>query len=939
MENSTGKPQPEPIIEEASRALEEDPIPTPVLEKFGVANLRKPVIKIPVVALGSSAGGLEALERFFRNMPPDTGIAFVVITHLDPDREDMLPEVLQRFTNMKVLEIADGAPLRPNTIYVIPPNTDVSLVQGKLLLLKPTEERAVRRPIDHFFESLAKDQRNNAICVVLSGMGADGSTGLKMVMENFGMVMVQDPDTAEFDSMPNAAIATEFVDFILPPEEMPGHILNYINHPLLKKPRILNAQAKPAHAMDKVYSLIRAQTGHDFSLYKRNTVYRRIERRMQSHNIIDFNKYVRFLQENPGEVEMLFKELLIGVTKFFRDHEAFDLLRDVYLPPMIVKKPEGSVIRVWVAGCSTGEEAYSIAMVLFDVLDKMENGNAYKLQIFATDIDRNAIDRARQGIYPENIVSDVSSERLRRYFNKVDNMYQIKKEVRESVVFALHNLAKDSPFTKLDLLCCRNLLIYFSAELQKKLVPVFHYSLNPNGLLFLGSSETISGYNDLFHQLDTKWKISQRSESLYSFPRITDFPFSYARQEMPRNNPLENNKNTRDLTIPAVVQKALLDEFAPPSVIINQKGDIFYINGRTGKYLEPAAGQASLNIFDMAREGLGYELNNSIYKAGSLQKPVIAEPVIVRNESGEQRIKLTVKPLKEPDNLKGLLLVVFEDLEMEKPELKKGSKRSAKENTQVAELEKELDFTRQRLQSTIEEMHSSLEELKSTNEELQSANEELQSTNEEAMTNKEEMQSLNEELMTINSQFQSKAEELVQSNNDMKNLLDSTEIATIFLDNLLNVKSFTPQATQLFNLIRSDIGRPISHISSRLRYEQLISDVNLVLQKLVTKETDVPTTDGEFWYTVRILPYRTSDNFIDGAVITVTNITKFKRMEQELEETTRFCESIIDAVRDPMVVLSDDLRVISVSRSFSHTFKIIPEQIRGQLLYHLGNGQ
>jgi len=637
-------------------------------------------------------------------------------------------------------------------------------------------------------------------------------------------------------------------------------------------------------------------------------------------------------------VEMLFKELLIGVTKFFRDHEAFDLLRDVYLPPIIASKPEGSVIRVWVPGCSTGEEAYSVAMVLHEVLNNMENGNAYKFQIFATDIDRNAIDKARAGIYPENISGDISQERLRRYFNKVENSYQIKKEVRETVVFALHNLTKDSPFTRLDLLCCRNLLIYFSAELQKKLIPVFHYSLNPQGILFLGSSETISGFNDLFNTLDSKWKISQRTENLYSFPRISDFPFTFSRHDIPKTT-LTNTKSNREMTLPNVVQKVLLDIFAPPSVIINQKGDIFYINGRTGKYLEPASGQASLNIFEMAREGLRYELNNSIYKASSLQKKVMVEPLVVQNENGKQTIRLSVNPLNEPESMKGLLLVVFEDIEDAKPATSAGRKKSAKENGQVAELEKELHFTRQRLQSTIEEMHSSLEELKSTNEELQSANEELQSTNEEAMTNKEEMQSMNEELMAINAQFQSKAEELVQSNNDMKNLLDSTEIATIFLDNHLNIKNFTPQATQLFNVIRSDVGRPIMQISTRLRYDNLINDVNQVLHKLISKETDVPTLDNEFWYTVRILPYRTADNFIDGVVITITNITKFKKLELALEETTRFSENIIDSVRDPLVVLNEELRVISVSRSFTDTFKIIPEQTKGHLFYHLGNGQ
>jgi two-component system CheB/CheR fusion protein len=929
----------EEVIRMPGREPDEYTLNPGQLSKIAWAGSGRSAIKFPVVGLGCSAGGINALEVFFRNMPARTGIAFVVITHLDPGKKGMMPEVVQRFTRMPVVEITDGMRLQPDTVHVIPPNRDVSVLQGNLLLLEPLEERGLRLPIDHFFESLAKDQRSNAICIILSGMGSDGSTGLKMIMENFGLVMVQDPKSAQFDSMPLNAIKTEFVDYILPPEAMPGYLLDYINHPMLKRPRETASEVMPAHALEKVYTLIRNQTGHDFSFYKRNTVNRRIERRMQSHQIAEFPKYVRFLQENPAEVEMLFRELLIGVTKFFRDHEAFERLQSEFLPPLVASKPEGSTIRVWIAGCSTGEEAYSIAILLIECLANMPNGYAYKLQLFATDIDSAAIDKARVGIYNENIVSEVNPERLQRFFNKVENGYQIRKEVRDLVVFAVHNLAKDSPFTKLDLLCCRNLLIYFSAELQKKLIPVFHYSLLPGGILFLGSSETISGFSELFVPLDTKWKISERVDSVFSQVRISDFPFTKSRTEMPKSILPETFKNSPEIHLPAVVQRVLLDQFAPPSVIVNQKGDIFYINGRTGKYLEPAAGQASLNIFEMAREGLRYELNESIFKAASLGKEVVAEPVKVQNEKGEQPIRLTVRPLNEPENLKGLLLVILEDVEIPKPGKKSTRKLSAKEQEQVAELEKELHYTRQRLQTTIEEMHSSLEELKSTNEELQSANEELQSTNEEAMTNKEELQSLNEELMTINAQFQTKADELVQSNNDMKNLLDSTEIATIFLDNELNIRNFTPQATQLFNLIRADIGRPITHISSRLNYTNLAADVSNVLNFLVAKEIEVPATVGDQWFLVRIIPYRTSDNFIDGAVITISDVTRFKRLETELKEARDLAESIINTVRDPLVVLDQDLNVISVSRSFCETFKVIPTQTRGHLLYHLGNGQ
>jgi two-component system CheB/CheR fusion protein len=901
--------------------------------------VNKTAKKFPIVGIGASAGGLVALESFFRNVPADSGLAYVVVTHLDPNQKDMMAEIIQRFTGMQVLQITDGIKVEPNKVYIIPPNNDLTILQGTLLLLEPVKKKGLRMPIDIFFQSLAKDQRENAICIILSGMGSDGTIGLKMIMENFGMVMVQDPVTAEFDAMPQSAIQTDFVDYILPPQEMPARLLAYVNQPVNKRNRDLHAASKPTHALEKIYVLIRAQTGHDFSLYKRNTVFRRIERRMASHQIAQFGQYVRYLQENPLEVELLFKELLIGVTKFFRDQEAFQVLKDTYLPQLISRKSQDKTIRVWVAGCSTGEEAYSIAILLLECLEKVKDRHLYNIQIFASDIDKVAIDRARNATYQENIIADVSPERLQKYFKKIGNSYQVKNKVRELVVFAVHNLTKDAPFTKLDLLCCRNLLIYLSAELQRRLIPVFHYSLIPGGLLFLGSSETISGFNELFEPLDTKWKISMRTKSVYPLSRIIDFPFAHTNIE-PNQISTANVKNIRDTTVPAIVQKMLLEQYVPPSVIINLKGDIFYINGRTGKYLEPAPGQASLNIFDMAREGLKLELNSCVYKASSHNEPVTVEPVIIKNEQGEQPIRLTVNPLCEPEQLKGLLLVVFEDIvlsETAKPG--KHRKKSSKENTYVAELEKELHFTKQRLQGTIEEMQSSLEELKSTNEELQSANEELQSTNEEFMTNKEELQSLNEELMTINAQYQTKTDELSQRNNDMKNLLDSTEIGTIFLDNNLKVKNFTPQATQIFNLIQSDIGRPIAHISSNLRYENLANDVAEVIDRLITKEIELKTVDNESWYYMHILPYRTADNFIDGVVITFSNVTKFKKLEQELKDAWEFANNIINAVRDPLVVLDGNLRVSAISKSFSDTFHVIPEQTKGQLLYHLGNGQ
>lgn len=903
--------------------------------------------RFSVVALGGSAGSLEAFERFFQYLPAQTGLAYVVVTHLSPTQDGELVQVLQRFTAMSVLEAADGMRVRPNHVYVIPPNRDLSLLHGLLYLLKPTQAPGRRLPIDFFLQSLAKDVRERAVCIIFSGMGSDGSLGLKLVMENFGMVMVQDPETAAYDSMPRAALATGLVDFVLAPELMPTKLLDYAERPLLGRPaRPDDGQTetndKPAHALQKIFLLIRAQTGHDFSHYKRNTVFRRIERRMNAHQIKEFTHYVRYLQENPHEVEQLFRELLIGVTKFFRDHEAFEHLK-VHLRPLVQRKETDSTIRVWAPGCSTGEEAYSLAMLLLECLDAVDPGRYLKIQIFATDISAESINFARTGLYPENITADVSPERLQRFFQKVDSHYQIRKEVRDLVVFALHNINKDAPFTKLDLLCCRNLLIYLNGELQKNLLPVFHYALNPNGILFLGPSENMTGFQELFQPLDVKWKISRRTEVAASLPRLANFPFSLSSHPMasslpPMLTPATAAARRDGGPFASLVQKELLRTYAPPAVVINDKGEILYINGRTGKYLEPAPGLSGMNLFDMAREELNFEISGAVHRATLSHEDVVLENVRVRTDAGQQVLRLSVRHLGESESLAGLLLVVFEDQPTPR-RLRLGKKSAPDEqrNDVAAALEKELQYTRHRLQTTIEEMESSLEELKSTNEELQSANEELQSTNEEAMTNKEEMQSLNEELLTLNMQYMARTEELTQSANDMKNLLDATEIAIIFLDNDMLVKRSTPSVSRIINLLPGDVGRPLAHFASNLRYEHLIRDVQQVISRLTSQETNIQTVSGQ-WYTMRILPYRTLDNYISGAVITFTEITGLKQMEQQLQQSARFAASIHEAVREPQLTLDRHLRVLTASQSFAEAFHMQSEQLPGQLLVDLNGG-
>ncbi|MDQ2769503.1 MAG: PAS domain-containing protein [Bacteroidota bacterium] len=901
-----------------------------------------PGATFPVVALGGSAGSLTAFEQFFRALPADCGMAFVVIIHLAPDQSSQLAQVLQHFTLMPVQEATDGLHLRPNQVYVIPPNRDMSVLHGALLLFAPTQPPGRRLPIDFFFQSLAKDARERAVCIICSGLGTDGTLGLKMVMENFGMVMVQDPAEAEFDSMPRSALATEFVDYVLPAAELPARLLEYVRRPT-SRPRRDEAEAsgKPAHALQKIFHLIRTQTGHDFSFYKRNTVFRRIERRMNAHQIDDFTHYVRFLQETPAEVEALFKELLIGVTKFFRDAEAFGQLK-ARLLPLLRQQPADATVRVWAPGCSTGEEAYSLAIVLLEVLEAGESGRHLTLQIFATDINPEAIDTARAGLYGDNIGSDVSAERLNRYFTRSDEGYRVKKEVRDAVVFAVHDLNKDAPFTRLDLLVCRNLLIYLSAELQRNLIPIFHYALNPGGLLLLGPSENLTGFQELFKPLDVKWKLSRRTELPSSIARLANFPLTPARPLVPPllpsiTGPMPPLTTRKEGPFAALVQRVLLRQYTPPAVVINPKGDILYVNGRTGRFLEPAPGLGGMNVFDMAREELNFELSEAVHQAVAGAQPVLAENVKLRLDSGTQLLRLTVKPLLgEGDDLAGLLLVVFEEQPTPRRP-RRGQAPAAIADIQARTLEKELHYTKHRLQSTIEEMESSVEELKSTNEELQSANEELQSTNEEAMTNKEEMQSLNEELMTLNMQYLSKTEELSQAANDMKNLLDATEIATIFLDNDLVIKRFTPPVHRIVPLLPADVGRPITHFASSLRYEALAHDVRQVLDRLVTLEANIQTTQGE-WYAMRMLPYRTLDNYISGAVITFTDITGLKALEARLQESSRFAESIVESMREPLLVLDAGQRVLAISGSFAKLFGLDAARIKGQPLAKLDGG-
>lgn len=831
----------------------------------------------PIIAIGASAGGLGALEQFFAQVPAGCGVAFVVIQHLDPHHQGMLAELLQRVTPLTVIPAGDRIPVKPDWVYVIPSNKDLSILHGKLHLLEPLAPRGLRLPIDVFFRALADDQHERAIGVIMSGMGSDGTLGLRAIKENAGLAVVQSPDSAQFDSMPRSAIEAGLADIVAPPRELWEKILAYLKH----SPRGLHAvpesllEVKSQSALEQIVILLRERTGNDFSLYKKNTIYRRIERRMGLHQIDAIAKYVRYLRENPQELDLLFKELLIGVTSFFRDPAVWESLKTEAIPALLAEYPAGKALRAWVPACSTGEEAYSLAMIFKEVLSESRYPQPFKLQIFATDLDQDAIDKARQGFYPANIVSDVSEDRLSRFFSVEGSGYRIKNEIREMVIFAPHNVIMDPPFTKLDLLCCRNLLIYLSQELQKKLILLFHYSLSNHATLMLGSAETIGNASHLFSVIDNKSRLYRRIDT--PFPLNVDFPTKY----FPVATMVEENEKKPPIAnLQTLADQILLQHFAPAAVLVNAEGDILYISGRTGKYLEPAAGKANWNIHAMARDGLRHELSGALNKAKTQTEVVQISGVTVATDGGSQTVNLSVQAINKPDVLKGMFMVVFNDVAT--PPAGKASGKSPSPAQKF--LQAKLLRAQEDLQTLREEMQTSQEELKSANEELQSTNEELQSTNEELTTSKEEMQSLNEELQTVNAELQVKVDDLSRASNDMNNLLNSMEIATVFLDGTLNIRRFTSHINHLFKLIAADVGRPLSDIVTDLEYPELQQDAQEVLRTLVFVEKQVRATD-ERWFKVRIMPYRTQDNLIDGVVITFIDISETKKLEAKLRSS------------------------------------------------------
>ena len=894
--------------------------------------------EFPIVGIGASAGGLAAFERFFSNLPPDTGLAYVVVQHLSPPHISILPEILQRYTSMSVFQVTDGILVKPNCVYVIPPNNNLALTDGHLILLKSPEERLQRYPIDYFFRSLADVRGNQSIGIILSGTASDGSLGIKSIKAGGGLTIAQDPETAEFPDMPRNAIATQNVDFIVSPDKMGDLILKYIRHQGLDEFEMDESKVTASRlALQKLYHLLRAKTGLDFSLYKQNTLLRRIERRIKVTLVPDLEAYTNYLQDHPEEVDALFAEMLINVTHFFRDPQAFHALMDKAIRPLIpLKQAAQAPLRVWVTGCSTGEEAYSIAIA---VHEQIEAGKAdCKVQIFGTDLDAEAIETARRGLYNDISLENVSAERLKRFFNKEERGYQIKKNIRDMVVFSTHNLILDPPFSKMDLICCRNVLIYLEQELQKQIFPMFHYALNPGGILFLGNSESIGGFTDLFSTIDRKNRVFYRKDTpIQSHPIRPRVHSPLVQTTRNRQDP-----DTRQLAqggLRELTEKELLRYHAPSCIIIDSKSNILYIHGRTGKYLEPSSGETNAHLLRMAREGLKAELATAIHAAAASKESITRPGIRVKTNGDYQFIDLTIRPVDWEGYPPGLMMVVLEERGGPSDKSQRRGRSQASDGDQVEVLERALKEKDDYLSSIISELEDANQDLKSVNEELMSSNEEMQSTNEELETSKEELQSVNEELSTVNTELQNKNAELTGLNNDVYNLLANTEIGMLFLDLDLQIRRYTPAIQTIYHILPTDIGRPLQHFHANLSYGSLIEDIQEVLTTLIPKATEAKSSDGS-WYLVSIKPYRTLENVIDGAVVTFVDITQ----QKQGDELRRLATVIRDS-NDAITVQDFQGKILAWNRGAERMYgwsepeatamnvlEMVPEHLREEMI-------
>ena len=887
---------------------------------------------IPVVGIGASAGGLDAISRFLVSMPADSGAAFIVILHLDPGRHSMVAPLLARQTSMPVVEIVDGMAIEANRVHVIVPDRAVIFESGRLRLVAPIEPRGHRRLVDNFFSSLAVDRRERAIGIVLSGMGANGTLGLKEIKVQGGMTLAQDPDTAGFESMPRSAIAAGTVDYIVPVEEMPAAILRFIRHDYVAgrdDAAAIQRLDEPTKLEPLLVFLFKA--GHDFRGYKRGTVARRIHRRMGLSNQKSLSDYTALLTRDSAELHALAKDLMITVTSFFRDPEAWQTLDEQVIAPLVAERESGGELRFWVPACATGEEAYSLVMLAVERAEASHK--RFELKVFATDSQEHNLIAARDGLYPEAATANLSAARLKRFFDRVDGSYQIKKEFRERVVFAPQNLLRDPPFSRLDLITCRNLLIYLDLEAQKRVLALFHFALRDGGYLFLGSAETVGTLDELFETRSKKWRIyrglGQTPHNLVNFPVLRHVSRSAAAVPQPA---ADEASETR---IVDRVRRALIERYAPALVLVDAKGRVVYFHGPVSDFLELPSGEPTRDVLSMARNGLRAKLRGAMRQVLDKGETVVFD---ARVREGADLISVTVAPLDETRPSVSLLLVSF--AHTVKTTSAATPPRAVPEDETPAnrEAEAELKAMRAELQGTIEQVEIANEELKSANEEVTSMNEELQSTNEELETSKEELQSFNEELHTTNHQLQQKIHELEGMTDDLNNLLAGSRIATVFLDGERRIKWFSPATQELFDLVVSDVGRPLGHFALKFDDPTLMRDTETVLANLQGVDAEVRSHSGR-WFLRKMLPYRTRDNRIAGLVITFADISDFKRAADAVEEERVYCHAIVETIGQPLLVLDTDLRVRSANGAFYALFATTPQRTEGRLLLELSHRQ
>ena len=895
-----------------------------------------------VVGIGGSAGGLEAFTELLERLPRDTGMAFVVVQHLDPRHKSSLAEILGRATGMPVAEAAPGLRLQTDHVYVMPAEHDLAMLHGVLHSL-PRENAAAHMPIDAFFRSLAEDRGPRAIGVVLSGMGSDGALGLRAIKAEGGISFAQEPSTAKQASMPVSAAAIG-VDFVLSPTAIAqelARIARGIRSDSL--PKVWSSPLSlPEDELQKVFIMLRRATGVDFTYYKRSTVTRRVARRMVLHKIDTLRHYVRFLQQNPNEVNALFEDMLINVTSFFRDPESFETLKETVFPRLIEGRGREYPIRIWVPACSTGEEAYSLAIALVEFLGK-EEGH-WPIQIFATDISNEAIAKARDGRYPENIAADVSLERLQRFFVRCDGGYQISKTIRDLCVVAKQNLVKDPPFSNLDLISCRNLLIYMEPALQKRVIPTFHYALRPNGHLVLGSAETIGSFADLFVLADKKHKFYDKKPAAARLPAELGTIETVSHSEAPPRETAAPRGGPVDLD--REVDRLILAKHPSSGIVVDGNMNIVHVRGQTGRYLEPAPGRATWNLAKMAREGLALDLRTAIHESKVEQAPVRREGLHVRYNGGMLAVSIEVVPFQPIDQPDQHFLILFEEQqsplaparskEESDPDL--GSEAKDQANRQLEVALNELAETKETLRTIIEQHEATNEELRAANEEIQSSNEELQSTNEELETAKEELQSTNEELTTLNEELESRNAELNQTINDYNNLLASVDIPILVLDSGHRIRLFTPMAASLLNLIPADRGRPVRELSLGAHIPQLERKIVEVSERLQTCDEEVQMPSGR-WFALRMRPYRTADNRIDGVVLALVDVSDRKIAEQSARNAQVYIQAMIAVANSPLAVLDGEQRVIAVNAAFCETFGLRAAEAERKPFYGLGDGQ